>query len=640
MDKYLVVDCEADDLLYGVSKIHCVVMYSSATEQFSHYWDRTSTPITGVVWDGGIETALKRIRLCVENRFTIVGHNLSGYDIPMWQKLHPHLNAHSIPLAQLQDTYINTCLLHPEEPYSLAYWGDRLGIMKPIHEDWSVLSEDMLLRCHADVKINNELYLRQCKEGIRGLFWTEARNLEACVNTIHAKQTVKGMRVNVLRAASLIKELDTRREVLTAELHKRLPATVHQVGVTVTSPFKKDGSLTKRVRDWFWDGGMDCGTVRGPRASLLSYATKPIRFAKIGGPFSKILIEPVDLNSIMKVKEILLSLGWKPTEYNQKRLPDGSWKTMSPKLTEDSYASLPKGVGQSIAEYLMIQHRRRFILNDTDPTKGLLSFVRDDGRVPCDALTCGTNTGRYRHMGAFVNLPKVSTIYGKELRSLFCVPDGCTLLGMDLSGIEARVMAHYAYFYDKGAYRDKVLSKEGVHDANAKALGCDRETAKTFLYAISYGAGIGKLASILGCSNSRAKKLIGKFWDENAGLRFVIEALESEFDEKGFITGLDGRRLFVRHRHKLLNTLVQSAAAIIFKYWMTLCDKYTEDYRGVNQILAYHDELGWEIEGDEPYAFAIGTELNKLLGPVRNHFGLNIPLASDIKTGSSYDQVH
>ena len=95
-------------------------------------------------------------------------------------------------------------------------------------------------------------------------------------------------------------------------------------------------------------------------------------------------------------------------------------------------------------------------------------------------------------------VPNIHSPFGKECRQLFYAPDGYKLVGCDVSGLEARVVAHYLARYDNGLFGDTVL-KGDIHTDNQKALGLpSRELAKTFLYAILYGAGVQRLGEIVG----------------------------------------------------------------------------------------------------------------------------------------------
>ena len=65
--------------------------------------------------------------------------------------------------------------------------------------------------------------------------------------------------------------------------------------------------------------------------------------------------------------------------------------------------------------------------------------------------------------------------FGAECRELFTIPEGYQLVGVDLSGIELRCLAHF--MQDGGAYAKEILDGD-IHSANAAAMGVSRDEAK------------------------------------------------------------------------------------------------------------------------------------------------------------------
>lgn len=204
----------------------------------------------------------------------------------------------------------------------------------------------------------------------------------------------------------------------------------------------------------------------------------------IKGPFTRIEYKDIDLNSNDQVKKYLLEQGWQPTQWNKSKK---TGQITSPKLTEDSFDSIQGDLGKQIARRGILRHRRNTIQNYEDSDNmGILSKIRSDGRVPAEAITCGTPTGRSTHTGAVCNVPKAKPkiVYGKEMRSIFCVKDPYVMLGADLKQIEALVTAHYASLFDNGAYIRILSEVESIHDYNATLIERDRDTAKSFQYAL------------------------------------------------------------------------------------------------------------------------------------------------------------
>jgi len=91
----------------------------------------------------------------------LAGHNFVDYDVPLMKKI---LNFYF--QGELFDTFIVSQLCDPDRPggHGLAAWGERFGIPKPEHEDWSQFSPEMLYRCEQDVEINYRVYLQLLKE--------------------------------------------------------------------------------------------------------------------------------------------------------------------------------------------------------------------------------------------------------------------------------------------------------------------------------------------------------------------------------------------------------------------------------------------------------------------------------------------
>lgn len=201
---------------------------------------------------------------------------------------------------------------------------------------------------------------------------------------------------------------------------------------------------------------------------------------KVVGPFSKVSFERYDLDSPTQLKDFLFSLGWQPDEWNYNK--ETKEKT-SPKITLSSLESIGSSdLGKWVGRYYTLRHRRNFLENINDPdNKGILSLLREDGRIEADAMTCNTKTSRMSHIGV-CNVPKAGSIYGEELREIFRVYDPYVMCGSDLAAIEARLIGHYTHYFDAGIMAKELLEGD-IHTKNAKLIGKDRNTAKIFFYA-------------------------------------------------------------------------------------------------------------------------------------------------------------
>lgn len=241
---------------------------------------------------------------------------------------------------------------------------------------------------------------------------------------------------------------------------------------------------------------------------------------------------------------------------------------------------------KDVVKYYTYRHRKNAIAGgvldeDGEPETGFLSCVREDGRIPTPADTLGANTGRYRHK-IVCNVPRVTSLYGEPMRNLFGCGAGLYQLGFDFASLEARIMGHYVIPFTDGQNLANALVAEkpnDIHSINARKLGIDRSSAKSFSYAAIYGAQPKKLAKMLGVDMQEAQRLFNEYWDAVPALKELKAQIEQEWEEGGkkHIRGLDGRLLNTRSKHSLINVLFQSGGAISAKWTTVLLCKILDE---------------------------------------------------------------
>ena len=292
--------------------------------------------------------------------------------------------------------------------------------------------------------------------------------------------------------------------------------------------------------------------------------------------FTELRCDALDTN-MLRLKQLLLAK-IEPAKQRPIYVPTtpkltvGVEKEICPNLI--SLGKKAEFVGD-VVKYYTYRHRKNSIAggaldDDGEPETGFLSAVREDGRVPTPADTLGANTGRYRHR-VVCNIPRVTSLFGEEMRNMFRSGKGLWQLGYDFASLEARIMGHYVLPYTEGVELAAALVAEkpnDIHSINAKKLGIDRSSAKSFSYASIYGAQPKKLAKMLGISETEAKMLFNAYWDAVPALKELKAAVEKSWEANGkkYIRGLDGRRLSTRSKHSLINVLFQSGGAIAAKW--------------------------------------------------------------------------
>lgn len=365
----------------------------------------------------------------------------------------------------------------------------------------------------------------------------------------------------------------------------------------------------------------------------------------VSGPFCRIKYFPINLNSHDQVKSYLLSKGWVPTEYNTKK-ENGKTIQTSPKLTEDSFDSVEGELPRLIARRAVLVHRQRMLKNTkkNGEETGWLNQLRQDGRLEARAIPQATNTGRFTHIG-IVNVPNAHAIYGAEFRSLFIAPDGYSYVGCDAAALEARIQAHYVFPYKGGQELADLLLNGDIHTENYQMWDMvERNDAKSPYYALMYGAQPPKLATTMGCSLKVAERRYEDFWSKYTALdefkRTITKVWEDRGGKRGgFLKGLDGRKLFARSPHALVNLMFQSGGSIAVKKATVLTDQWCNE-AGLDsvQVLHFHDEfqretLNAHVDTVKEFAIRAFDEAGK-------HFKLNVPLVGDVKSGKSWFDTH
>lgn len=365
----------------------------------------------------------------------------------------------------------------------------------------------------------------------------------------------------------------------------------------------------------------------------------------VQGPFCRISWHPINLNSHGQVKDYLLSQGWQPTEWNVKK-EGREWIKTSPKLTEDSFDSVEGDVPKLVARRAILVHRQRLIKNvrKDGEESGLLNLIRPDGRIEARAIPNATNTGRYRHAGV-VNIPNPYAVYGSDIRSLFTAPDGYCLVGVDAAALEARIQAHYVYPFKGGPELADLLLNGDIHTHNKELWGMvERNDAKSPYYALMYGAQPQKLSETMKCSVWEATKRYEDFWAEYVALDMFRTQITKVWESRGgknggFLKGLDGRKLYARSPHALVNLMFQSGGSIVVKLATVLTDLWCEK-RGLRstQVIHMHDEFQRETHEDDAEEVAELAQLAfKTAG---EYFKMNVPIVGEAKIGKNWGETH
>tara|TARA_S200002703_G_scaffold30721_1_gene26695 strand:+ start:2328 stop:3977 length:1650 start_codon:yes stop_codon:yes gene_type:complete len=344
------------------------------------------------------------------------------------------------------------------------------------------------------------------------------------------------------------------------------------------------------------------------------------RYSEKTGKRLKDNVEVFNPASRQQIGKRLMNKGWKPKNFT----PTGQ-----PIVDEGTLKDVNIPEAQKIAQYLLLQKR-------VSQVRSWLDVVEEDGKVHGRVITLKAITGRMAHNSPnMAQVPAVYSPYGKECRQVWMTSsDKYKLLGCDASSLELRCLAHY--MGDK-KFTDEVVGGD-IHTANQKAAGLpSRDSAKTFIYALIYGAGPAKIGSIVGGGAKEGKKIMDKFMSNMPALKTLRDKVDRA-SGTGYIRGLDGRLLKVRQQHAAMNLLLQGAGAIICKEWLRQITLMTQRDYDYNLVASIHDEYQFEVRVDQAERF--GELTQRAMKQVEKTLSVNCPLDSEYKIGNNWAETH
>lgn len=585
-DKYIVFDIETDGLLDTTKRFWCGWLYDSYTDLYTGYTD--------------LDEFFDALNKYGTSGYNIVGHNICKFDIPALKKLKGERFAFDVRDVCI-DTLVLARLIYsnikdtdvglmrsgklPKALYgshSLKAYGYRMGELKGTYgeqEDaWDKFTPEMYEYNKQDVVVTLKLFQKLIAKG----YPLKAIQLEHDIAWVMAKQERNGFVFDKDQATKLYSELAGKRQVLYENL------------------VSKGGSWT---------------VYKGDKIYKRDNAKRGI---KAGVPYPQYEEVTFNPNSRQHIAKVLMDRGWEPTEMT----PTGA-----PKVDEETLKTAKDiDLTEDILEYLLISKR---IAQLAEGDNAWLKLMKDDPdgytRIHGSVNPNGAVTGRATH--AYPNVAQVPagrSPYGEECRSLFRVPTGWYEAGIDASGLELRCFAHFLYPYDHGEYVNEILNGD-IHTHNQKMAGLPtRDQAKTMIYCLIYGGGNGKLGEVINGTEKDGKALKERFCNAVTAYKDLCSDVErtlitssewvggvnkvtwrkrvhpdnSNLSITHSILGLDRRVVYVRSPHSALNTLLQSAGALICKKWVCLVEEnmrkagYKHGWDGDFAMMAWlHDEV-------------------------------------------------
>ena len=515
------------------------------------------------------------------NYSEFIGHNIIGFDAPVIKNV---LGVDLFKIGKVTDTIILSRLFNPvrEGGHSLKAFGLKFGYKKFDFNDFTKFSQEMLKYCIRDVKLLIQVYTLLNRQGVN--FSKESIELEHDVAKIITQQVSNGFLLDQEKAHLLLARLQQRVD----EVQTRVRETF--------IPLKIETTFTPKVNN----------KARG--------------YVK-GIPFTKVKYQEFNLGSRQQIGERLINLGWKPKKFTDKGHVIVDEKVLS------EIKDIPEA--ELIKEFLLLQKRVAMI-------ESWIEAVREDGRVHGKVITNGAITSRMSHSSPnMAQVPAVYSPYGKDCRELWVVPSGYKLVGVDASGLELRILSHY--MNDK-EYINEVINGD-IHSTNQTLAGLEtRDIAKTFIYAFIYGAGNKKLGTICGRSESYGREIKNRFLKRLPSLAKLRTRVDKAV-KKGWLKGLDQRKLIIRQKHSALNTLIQGGGAIAMKKALVILSDYISQYKiDAIPVVNVHDEFQYQVKEEQADRF--GTLAVKSIVDAGEQLGLRCSLNGEYKIGNNWKETH
>ena len=654
----LVIDLETDGLLQQVTKIHCISVVDLDSSYSELY-----------VGAERIQEFIDKVKN--DTSIVLIGHNLFNYDLKVIEKLYgvdftkTHKIEDTLVLGQLlfsdlrTDDEKNTHNLGGKifskkdtGSHSLKAYGQRIICYKGEYTGgWEEYNDEMGAYCIKDTYTTKALYKAFQANMSHKLLHSGAIDLEYSISPILARQQAYGVLFDREKADNLI---------LT------LTYSLVEAKQKLTEIFKPryvfDGTFTPKITN------------------------KTKGYTK-GQAFSKVKLEEFNPGSRTQIVDRLKKeFAWNPEEFTEKG---------NAKMDEDIIENLPFPQLAPLKEYLTIKKR---ISQIETGRQAWLKKIDDDGRIRGAIRQNGAVTGRMAHFSPnMAQIPSNDSLYGRECRELFRVSKGKIMIGCDADALEMRCLAGYLHSYDGGKFMRSVLEgnkEDGTdpHSINMHAYELDqyengRDCSKTLFYASIYGsknAKNGKILmdygvdfedyvpdfekSVIGMLEWVAKKnkesanpmvrsdaywrcwVAGKhatklFGERIPELDLFRKDILDKLKEKGYIKGLDGRKLFCRSEHGALNTVLQSAGALIMKKALAIADTdLTLDglRPGIDYefILNVHDEFQLEVTNDQIVVDKVRGVLENSIIQAQEFFNFPCPMKMNSQIGLNWSLTH
>ncbi|AJI94789.1 DNA polymerase I [Yersinia ruckeri] len=369
-----------------------------------------------------------------------------------------------------------------------------------------------------------------------------------------------------------------------------------------------------------------------------------IRLTELEKQAHELAEEPFNLASPKQLQAILYEKQKLPI---LKKTPGGAASTNEEVLAELALDyPLPK---------VLLEYRGLAKLKSTYTDKLPLMINPISGRVHTSYHQAVTATGRLSSRDPNLQNIPVRNEEGRRIRQAFIAPAGYCILAADYSQIELRIMAHLSQ--DKGLLAAFAEGKD-IHRATAaEVFGLplenvtteQRRSAKAINFGLIYGMSAFGLARQLNIPRGEAQRYMDLYFERYPGVLEYMERTRKQAADQGYVTTLDGRRLYLPDIHsrnanrrkaaerEAINAPMQGTAADIIKRAMIAVDAWLQQQAEplVRVIMQVHDELVFEV-----HESVVESATQTICDLMEQSMQLDVPLKVEVGVGKNWDQAH
>jgi DNA polymerase-1 len=280
---------------------------------------------------------------------------------------------------------------------------------------------------------------------------------------------------------------------------------------------------------------------------------------------------------------------------------------------------------------------------------------KDTGRVHTSYSIAGASTGRLASTDPNLQNIPIRSEEGRRIREAFIAESGKTLVALDYSQIELRILAHIANIPAlKQAFKDghdiHAMTASEMFGVPLDEMTPDiRRQAKAINFGVIYGISGFGLARNLRIPRAEAQGFIDRYFERFPGIRTYMDDTKAFAKEHGYVQTLFGRKIHTPNitakgphagfaARAAINAPIQGTAADVIRRAMVQMPDAIA-HLPATMLLQVHDELLFEVE-DSAVEELISVAKNVMENASDPVVKLDVKLTVDAGQGANWAEAH